>query len=219
MMISSALWAHPGVPWSYTWGLILPSHSVWSLSIGEGVMGSSVVTRSCRAPRGWKASHHKGGPQFSEYVSSQQGSSILRDLQKLVGKYLSTPATNKCSGKSFSNCFSCSTQNGTGLGGEGYRVGGQDRVGSPCVNQEILGPTCHILLHPWLQPHDGYLWQAGWLEWATSVLLNHHEERLVLECAFSFFCCPCFQYAGFLVTSPVLGFLCDLLPPWGGLPW
>ena len=48
-MISSALWAHPGVPWSYTWGLILPSHSVWSLSIGEGVMGSSVVTRSCRA--------------------------------------------------------------------------------------------------------------------------------------------------------------------------
>ena len=70
-MISSALWAHPGVPWSYTWGLILPSHSVWSLSIGEGVMGSSVVTRSCRALGTGKTSHHKGGPQFSEYVSSQ----------------------------------------------------------------------------------------------------------------------------------------------------
>ena len=48
-------------------------------------------------------------------------------------------------------------QNDTGLGGEGSRVGGQDRVGSPCVNQEILRPTCHIQLYPWLQPHDGYL--------------------------------------------------------------
>ena len=55
------------------------------------------------------------------------------------------------------NIFSCSTQNGTALGGEGSGVGDQDRVGSPCVNQEILGPTCHIQLHPWLQPRDGYL--------------------------------------------------------------
>ena len=37
-----------GIPWSHTWGLILSSHSFWSLSIGEGVMDSSVVTRSCR---------------------------------------------------------------------------------------------------------------------------------------------------------------------------
>ena len=44
-----------------------------------------------------------------------------------------------------------------GLGGEGSGVGDQDRVGSLCVNQEILGPTCHIQLHPWLQPRDGYL--------------------------------------------------------------
>ena len=36
-------------------------------------------------------------------------------------------------------------------------VSGQDRVGSPCVNQEILRPTCHIQFQPWLQPHDGYL--------------------------------------------------------------
>ena len=35
-------------PLVHTWGLILVSHSFWSLSI-EGVMGSSVVTRSCRA--------------------------------------------------------------------------------------------------------------------------------------------------------------------------
>ena len=43
------------------------------------------------------------------------------------------------------------------LGREGSGVGDQGRVGSSCVNQEILGPTCHIRLHPWLQPRDGYL--------------------------------------------------------------
>ena len=49
MMTSSDWWASPGVPWSHIWGLILSSPSFWSLSIGEGVMGSSVVTRSCRS--------------------------------------------------------------------------------------------------------------------------------------------------------------------------
>ena len=49
MMTRSAWWAHPGIPWSHILGLILSSHSFWSLSIGEGVMGSSLVTRSCRA--------------------------------------------------------------------------------------------------------------------------------------------------------------------------
>ena len=48
MMTGSAWWACPGIPWSHTWRLILSSHSLWSLSI-EGVMGSSVVTRSYRA--------------------------------------------------------------------------------------------------------------------------------------------------------------------------
>ena len=47
-MTGSAWWAHPGIPWSHTWGLILSFHGFWSLSI-EGVMGCSVVTRSCRA--------------------------------------------------------------------------------------------------------------------------------------------------------------------------
>ena len=110
-------------------------------------------------------------------ISSQWGSRTLRDHQKLMGKYLSIPAA-KGSGESFCTCFSCSTQNGTGLGGESSRVGGQDRVGSPWVNQEILRPTCYIQLHPWFQPRDGYLWHVGWLEWAASVLLNHPEGRL-----------------------------------------
>ena len=70
MMTGSAWWARPGIPWSHSWGLILSSHSFWSLSI-EGVMSSSVVTRSCRALGAEKTSHHKGGPQFSEYISSQ----------------------------------------------------------------------------------------------------------------------------------------------------
>ena len=74
----------------------------------------------------------------------------------------------------FCNCFSCSTESGTGLGGEGSS---QDRAGSPCEKQEILRLTWHIQLHPGLQPNDGYLWQMGRLEWATSVLLNHCEGR------------------------------------------
>ena len=57
--------------------------------------------------------------------------------------------------------------NGTGLGGEGSGVGDQDRVGSPCVNQEILGPTCHIQLHPWLQPRDVTLSVTGGLAGAS----------------------------------------------------
>ena len=47
-MTGSAWWARPGIPWSHTWGLILSSQNFWFLSI-EGVMGSSVVTRSYRA--------------------------------------------------------------------------------------------------------------------------------------------------------------------------
>ena len=48
-MAGSSLWARPGITWSHTWGLISSSHSFCYLSIGEDVMGSSVVTRSCRA--------------------------------------------------------------------------------------------------------------------------------------------------------------------------
>ena len=48
-MTGSAWWARPGIPWSHAWGLIVSSHSFLSLSLGEGVVGSSVVTRSCRA--------------------------------------------------------------------------------------------------------------------------------------------------------------------------
>ena len=94
-----------------------------------------------------------------------------------MGKYLSIPVRKKCSDESFCNCFPHRTQNGTGLGEGGSGVGGQDRVGSPCVNQEILGPTCHILLYSWLQPHDDCMWQEGWLGWPASVLLNHREGR------------------------------------------
>ena len=100
-------------------------------------------------------------------ISPQKGSRTLRDHQKLVEKYLSIPTTKKCLGESFHNCFSCSTQNGTVLRGEDSTVGGQNRVGSPCINQEILGPTCHIQFHPWLQSHGGYLinlylYQSQW---------------------------------------------------------
>ena len=76
----------------------------------------------------------------------------LRDNHKLVRKYLSILTTKECLGESFCNCFSCSAPNGTGLEGEDSRVGGQDRVGNPCVNQEILRATWHIQFYPWLKP-------------------------------------------------------------------
>ena len=47
-MTGSAWWVHPGISWSRNWGLILPSHQFWSLSIEEGIMRSLVVTRSYR---------------------------------------------------------------------------------------------------------------------------------------------------------------------------
>ena len=154
-MTSSTWWACPGVPWSHTWGLILSSHSFWSLSIGEGVMGSSVVTRSCRTLGAVKLPITRVVPSLVSISLPNKGVGHA-GTTRLVGKYLSITATKNCSGESFSSCFSYSTQNGTGLGGEGSGVGDQDRVGSPCVNQEILRPTCHIQLHTWLQPRDGY---------------------------------------------------------------
>ena len=90
-------------------------------------MGSSVVTRSCRALGAEKLPITRVVPSLVSISLPNKGLGH-RDHQKLVGKYLSIPATKKCSGESFSSCFSCSTQNGTGLGGD------QDRVGSPCVN-------------------------------------------------------------------------------------
>ena len=157
MMTGSAWWAHPGIPWSHTWELILSSRHFWSLSI-EGVMGFSVVTRICRALGAEKLPITRVVPSLVSISLPNKGVGHLGTTRNWwEKKILSIPATKKCSGESFSSCFSCSTQNGTDLGGEGSGVGDQDRVGSPCVNQEIFGPTCHIQLHPWLQPHGGYL--------------------------------------------------------------
>ena len=137
MRTSSAWWAHPIVPWSHTWGLVLSSHSFWSLSIGQGVMGSLVVTRSCRALGAEKLPITRVVPSLVSISLPNKGVGHS-GTTRLVGKYLSSPATKKCLDESFSSCFSCSTQNGTGLGGEGSRVGGQDTVGRPCVNLEIF---------------------------------------------------------------------------------
>ena len=159
--------------WSgiHKWPLLLRSCFTWwllnvvSLSLRESFKASSIRTEI------YARFQRQGN------ISSQKGSKTLRDPQKLVGKYLSIQAT-KCSGEYFCNCFSCNTQHGTGLGGEVSRAGGQDSVSSPCVNLEILGPTCHTQVHPWLQPRHGYLWQVSWMKRAATVLLNHREERL-----------------------------------------
>ena len=75
-MTSSAWWAHTGVPWFHTWWLILSSHSFWSLSIGESVMGSLVVTRSCRAlgaEKLPKATFYSGGCDIYIYMVGRRG--------------------------------------------------------------------------------------------------------------------------------------------------
>ena len=155
MMTGSVWWARQGIPWSHTWGLILSSHSFWSLSI-EGVMGSSVVTRSCRALGAKKLPITRVVPNLVSVSLPDKGvghSGTTRNWWENI-----YPSQQQRSAQvNLSSCFSCSTQNGTGLGRKGSRVGDQDRVGSPCVSQEILGPTCHIQLHPCLQPHDSYL--------------------------------------------------------------
>ena len=95
-----------------------------------------------------------------------------------MGKYLSIPATKKCLGESFSSCFSCSTQNGTGLGGEGSGVGSQDRVGNPVSTKIFLDllatSSCTLGCSSMMVICDR---RAG-LERAASVLLNHRERRL-----------------------------------------
>ena len=136
MMTGSACWARPGNPWFHTWGLILSSHSFWSLSIGEGVIGSSVVTRSCRARGAEKIPITRVVPSLVSMSLPIKGTGHSGTTRNWWEDYLSIPATNKCLGESFSSCFSCGTRNGTGLGGEVSRVGGQDRTGSPRVNQE-----------------------------------------------------------------------------------
>ena len=119
-------------------------------------MGSSVVTRSCRALGAEKLPITRVVPSLVSISLPNKGVGHSGNTgnwwQSICPSQRQRSApVNLC------NCFSCSTQNGTGLGGKGSVVGGQDTVGSPCVNQEILGPTCHIQLHPWLQPRDGYL--------------------------------------------------------------
>ena len=154
-MAGSAWWSRPGVPWSYTWGFILSSHSFWSLSAREGVMGSSVATRSYRALGAEKLPITRVVPSLVSISLPTKGvghSGTTRNWWENI-----CPSQQQRSAWVNLLVFSSSTQNGRGLGGEGSGVGDQDRVGSPCVNQEILGPTCHIQLHPWLQPRDGYL--------------------------------------------------------------
>ena len=155
-MTCSAWWARPGIPWSHTWGLILSSHSFWSLSI-EGVMGSSVVTRSCRALGAEKIPITRVVPNLVSISLPNNGVGHSGTTRNWWENTCPSQQQRSAWANLLVVVFSFSTQNGTGLGGEGSGVGDQDRVGSPCVNQEILGPTCHIQLYPWFQAHDGYL--------------------------------------------------------------
>ena len=78
VMTGSASWVLPGVPWSHTWVLMLFSHSFWSLCIRESVMGSSVVTRSCRALGAEKLSITRVVPSLMSISLPSKGVGHLR---------------------------------------------------------------------------------------------------------------------------------------------
>ena len=79
----SAWWVRPGVSWSHTWGSILSSHSFWSLSIGEGVTGSSVVTRSYRALGVEKLPITRKGPSLVSISLPNKGVGHSRTTRNL----------------------------------------------------------------------------------------------------------------------------------------
>ena len=135
-MTGSAWWAHPGIPWSHIWGLVLSSHSFWSLSI-EGVMGSSVVIRSCRALGAEKLPITRVVPSLVSISLPNKEAGHSGTTRNWWENICPSQQQRSAQVNLFVNCFSCSTQNGTGLGGDGSRVGGQDRVGSPCVNKKF----------------------------------------------------------------------------------
>ena len=156
-MTSSAWWAHPGIPCSHAWELILSSHSFWSLSIGEDVMGSSVVTRRDRALGAEKLPITRMVPSLVSMSLSIKGVGHSGTTRNWWENICPSQQQRSARVNLLVVVFPVAPKNCTGLGEEGSRAGDQDRVGSLCVNQEILGPTCHIQLHPWLPPHEGYL--------------------------------------------------------------
>ena len=79
----------------------------------------------------------------------------LKDHQKLVGKYLSIPGT-KCSGESFCNFFHVATKMVHVLEDKTLEKEVRTEYVALDVNQEIFRATCHIQLHPCLQPLDGH---------------------------------------------------------------
>ena len=147
----------PGVPWSHTRGLILHSHSFWSLPIGEGVMGFSVVTRCCRALGAEKFPITRVVPSLVSTSLPNNGVGHLGTTRNWWENICPSQHQQRNAQVSlFVIGFACNTQNGTGLQGEASGVGGQDRTGSPCANQ-ILRLICHIQLHPLHQPSVSYL--------------------------------------------------------------
>ena len=79
-------------------------------------MGSSVVTRSCRTLGAEKLPITRVVPSLVSMSLPIKGVGHLGTTRNW---WENIPAAKKCLGESSSSCFSCSTQNGTGLGGEG----------------------------------------------------------------------------------------------------
>ena len=134
----------------------MSSHGFWSLSI-EGVTGFSVVTRSCRALRAEKLPITRVVPSLVSISLPHKGVGYSGTTRNWWENICPSQQQRSAWVNLLVIVFLAAPKNGTSLGREGSGVGGQDRVGSLCVNQEILRPICHIQLHLWLQPCDSYL--------------------------------------------------------------
>ena len=118
-------------------------------------MGSSVVTRSYRALEAEKLLITRVVLSLVSISFPNKGAGHSGNTRNWWENICPSQQQRSASVNLFVIVFSWSTQTSTDLGGEGSGVGGQDRVGSPCVN--LLGPICLIQLCPWLHPHGGYL--------------------------------------------------------------
>ena len=120
-------------------------------------MGSSVVTRSCRALGARKLPITRVVPSLESMSLPIKGVGHSGTTKNWWENICPSQQQRRAWVNLLVVVFPEAPQNGTDLVGEGFGVEGQDKMGSPCVNQEVLGPTCHIQFQPWLQPRDGYL--------------------------------------------------------------
>ena len=142
----------------------MSSHSFGSLPIGEGVMDSSVVIRSCRILGAEKHPTTRVVPSLVSISLPNKGVGHAGMTRNLWGNICPFQQQRSAQVNLFIIVFPVAPKMVQVWWGKGSGAGDQDRVGSPCANQEILGNTCHMHLVAPLAPVQGWLSvTGGWL--------------------------------------------------------